>query len=79
MLGEDFAVGGLMPGVGAVPVGVATAETPFSVWNVLGLGSCLLLLGLCGMMAFDLLRNIWSWDDVTTLNSSLLEVLNPFL
>jgi hypothetical protein len=39
-----------------------------------------LLLGLSGMMVFDLIRNIWSWDDVTTLNSSLLEsVLNPFL
>ena len=31
------------------------------------------------MMVFDLLRNIWSWDEVYTLNSSLLEVLNPFL
>ncbi len=78
MLAEDFGVG-LTPG--AVPVGVVSAvETPFSVANILGLASCLLLLGLSGMMVFDLLRNIWSWDDVTTLNSSLLEsILNPFL
>jgi hypothetical protein len=77
MMREEFGVG-LAPG--AAPVGVvAAAETPFSVWNVLGLGSCLMLLGLCSMMIFDLLRNIWSWDDVTPLNSSLLEVLNPFL
>lgn len=77
MMAEDFGVG-LTPG--AVPVGVVSAtETPFSVWNVLGLASCLLVLSLCGMMAYDLLRNIWSWNDVTTLNSSLLEVLNPFL
>ena len=35
--------------------------------------------GIRGMMAFDLLRNIWSWHEVHPLNSSLLEVLNPFL
>ncbi|MEX0613854.1 MAG: helix-turn-helix domain-containing protein [Pirellulales bacterium] len=77
MLREEFGMG-LAHGVAPVGV-VAAAETPFSIWNVLGLASCLLLLGLCGMMVFDLLRNIWSWNDVTTLNSSLLEVLNPFL
>jgi hypothetical protein len=77
MLGEDFGVG-LAPG--AVVVGDATAETPFSMWNVMGLASCLLLLSLCGMMLFDLLRNLWSWErGVNGINSSLLEVLNPFL
>ena len=78
MLAEDFGAG---LGVGAAPVGVVSAvETPFSLANILGLASCLVLLGLSGMMVFDLLRNIWSWDEVTSLNSSLLEsVLNPFL
>ena len=79
MMREEFGAGmGLVAGVAPIGV-VAATETPFSIWNVLGLASCLLLLGLCGMMVFDLLRNIWSWNDVTTLNSSLLEVLNPFL
>ncbi len=45
----------------------------------MGLASCMMLLGLCGMMMFDLLRNMWSWDGVSPLNSSLLEVVNPFL
>ena len=78
MMREEFEMG-LAPG--AAPVGVVSAvpETPFSIWNVLGLASCLVLLALCGMMAFDLLRNIWSWNEVHPLNSSLLEVLNPFL
>jgi len=79
MLGtEDFGVG-LTPG--AMPVGVvSTVETPFSLFNILGLAGCLVLLSLSGMMVFDLLRNMWSWDEVTPLNSSLLEsVLNPFL
>ena len=78
MLTEDFGVGvGLAPG--AVVVSEA-AETPFSVWNVLGLGGCLVLLSFCGIVVYDLLRNIWSWDQVTDLNSSIMEsVLNPFL
>jgi hypothetical protein len=75
MLSEDFGVG-LAPG--AVVVSDA-AETPFSLWNVLGLGSCLLLLSLCFMVMYDLLRNMWSWDGVSSPSSSLLEVLNPFL
>ncbi len=75
---EDFAMGGLTPG--AAPVGMVTAtEMPFSIWNVMGLASCMLLLAFCGMMTFDLLRNMWSWNEVNTINSSLLEVLNPFL
>jgi excisionase family DNA binding protein len=76
MLGEDFAAVGLTPGM--APVAVATTEDiAFPGW-VLGFLSCsVVLLLLCGMMMFDLVRNIWSWDEVTTLNSKLLEVLNP--
>jgi excisionase family DNA binding protein len=73
---DDFGVG-LAPGV--APVGVAAAETPFSVWNVLSLAGCMMFLSLCGMMTYDLLRNMWSWDGVSGINSKLLEVLNPFL
>lgn len=78
MMAEDFGAG-LTPGV--APVGaVSTVETPFSVYNIVGLSLCLVMLGLSGMIVFDLLRNMWSWDEVTPLNSSLLEsVLNPFL
>jgi excisionase family DNA binding protein len=77
MMGEDFGAG-LTPG--AMPIGaVAAQELPFSVWNVLGLVGCMLFLLLCGAMTFDLLRNMWSWGGVTSINSSLLEVLNPFL
>jgi excisionase family DNA binding protein len=76
MLTEDFGVG-LAPG--AVVVGASEGDTPFSLANVLSLAGCLLLLSLSGMMVYDLMRNIWSWGEVTTVNSSLLEVLNPFL
>jgi excisionase family DNA binding protein len=80
MISEDFGGGGGMGlAAGAAPVGVATAEMPFSIWNVLGLTGCIVMLLLCGMMTFDLLRSIWSWEGVSGINSSLLEVLNPFL
>lgn len=78
MMGEEFAIGGLTPG--ASPVAAAAAvDMPFSLWNVLGLSSCMLLLLMCGAMTFDLLRNMWSWSEENTISSYFLEVLNPFL
>jgi excisionase family DNA binding protein len=80
MMSEDFAMGGLAPtGVAAPALASAGADTPFSLANVLSLAGCVLLLGLCGMMTYDLLRNIWSWDQVGKINSTLLQALNPFL
>jgi hypothetical protein len=79
MMTEDFGMGltpSAAPAAALVPAG---AETPFSLWNVLALAGCLLLICLCGMMTYDLLRNIWSWDGVGKINSSLLQALNPFL
>jgi excisionase family DNA binding protein len=80
MMSEDFAMGGLAPtGVAAPTLASAGADTPFSLANVLSLAGCILLLGICGMMTYDLLRNIWSWDQVGKINSTLLQALNPFL
>lgn len=78
MLGDDLGAVGLA--TGAAPISVtSTAELPFSIWNVLGLVSCMVMLGLCGMMTFDLLTSMWEWDGVSSANKSLLEVLNPFM
>jgi excisionase family DNA binding protein len=74
-MGDEFGAASF----GAVPVGEPAVETPFSTANVVGLVLCVIPLMLVGMMMFDLLRNIWSWDQVYTLNSSLLEMLNPFI
>jgi excisionase family DNA binding protein len=78
MMSEDFGMG-LTPGATPVALAPAGVETPFSLWNVLALAGCLLLISLCGMMTYDLLRNIWSWDGVGKINSGLLQALNPFL
>lgn len=70
-LSEGFTDVGLATGVVAQPA----SDTPFSLFNVLSLSGCLLMLTLCGMMMFDLLRNMWSWGEVASFNSSLMDVL----
>jgi hypothetical protein len=57
-------------------------EAPYTIWNVLGLLMCVLLLLLVGMMMYDVLRNVWSWDSqahVQPINSSIINwLLNLF-
>jgi excisionase family DNA binding protein len=77
ILAEDFGAVGLAPG--AIVVGDPAGETQFSTGQIVMLTCSLLLLTGCGMLVYDLLRNMWSWNEATTLNSSLLEALNPFL
>ena len=50
-------------------------EMPYSVWNIIGLLLCMSLLGLSGVMMFDLLRNMWSWNEAYSLNSSVIDGL----
>ena len=58
-----------MVGVAEIP------EAPYSIWNVISLVLCFLMLVLTGMMLFDLVRNMWSWDKPYTFNSSLMDAL----
>jgi excisionase family DNA binding protein len=76
-LGDDFATAGLA--TGNIVQMEPASDTPFSGANIFALSACILLLAICGMMMVDLVRNIWSWDQVSTLNSTILQVLNPFL
>lgn len=79
VLSEDFAespaeAGAL--GVGYAPVGAAAGpEQPYSVANILGLGSSVVLLILAGTMMLDMMRNIWSWEESFSLNSSLMDAI----
>jgi hypothetical protein len=75
--GDDFAPAGLAMGG---TVAVAPAEDVAMSGPVFALLSCgMLVLLVCGMMMYDLVRNIWSWDGVSTLNGTLIEVVNPLL
>jgi len=77
VLSEDFAeapAGELS--MGYAPVAAAAgAEAPYSLLNVIGLGSSALLLMIAGTMMLDMMRNIWSWDESYSLNSSLMDAI----
>lgn len=51
---------------------VVAAEPEFGMPTVVGLGATSLLLALCGMMMFDLVRSMWGYND-PTLSSWLLD------
>lgn len=57
---------------------MALPETPYSIWLVISLALCAVLLLFCGMMMYDLLRNMWSWDNPYTVNSSLMDWILSF-
>jgi excisionase family DNA binding protein len=81
------AVGLAAVGMGTMsqPGGIAAAEpmlvetdlpeTPFSGLQIFGLATCTVLLTLCGMMAFDLVRNMWSWNGTYPVNSAIMDRL----
>lgn len=61
----------------ALAAQAALPEAPYTVWNVLSLALCTIVLILGGMMAYDLMRNMWSWSGPYTVNSSLMDwILN---
>jgi hypothetical protein len=76
-LGEDFGTVGLSAGGAAMPVAVATDDVAIGGIVFSMLTCSVLLLLVCGMMMFDLVRNISSWNDITTVNSALMDVLTP--
>ena len=66
---------GLSEGAPAMQPAVGVSEAPYSGLQIAGLVACALLLMLCGMMMYDLLRNMWSWDGPYTINSSLMDTI----
>ncbi len=65
------------PGLAMAPgmVMASARESPYSVFQVIGLSTCVLLLAMCGMMTYDLMRNMWSWEGAYTANSALMDAI----
>ena len=38
-------------------------ETPYSIWNVLGLLVIIMFLSLSGIVMTDMMKNMWAWDE----------------
>ena len=53
----------------------AAFEAQYSRWQIAGLAVCAVLLLLCGMMMYDNLRNMWSWDGPYSVNSWLMDTI----
>jgi hypothetical protein len=62
--------------VGAAPAAYAEApDAVYTGWSVAGLACCVVLLLFCGMFAYDLLRNMWSWGETYSVNSGMIETV----
>jgi hypothetical protein len=64
-----------MAAAGAAGGAMQAAEPAYSGWNVASLVMCSLLLLLSGMLSYDLLRNMWSWNGPYSVNSSMMDVV----
>jgi hypothetical protein len=64
------------PGMGGQPVyvQVASTEAPYSVWNVLALGTVAGMLALSGMMMVDVMLNMWSFSEPSGASTGIMDV-----
>lgn len=72
------------PAVAAGPaVGIATQGAPlaaareaqYTTMQIVALCFCLFVVGLSGMLTYDLARQIWSWDQPYSLSSTLMDLV----
>ncbi|HLA86030.1 MAG TPA: helix-turn-helix domain-containing protein [Thermoguttaceae bacterium] len=50
-------------------------EAPYTTLNIVGLAFCTIVLFVVGMMMYDLVRNMWSWNQPTPVNSWLMDLI----
>ena len=67
--------GGLAESAAAAPAASFSLEMPYTPLQITGLVVCTLVLMLCGMMMYDMVRNIWSWNGAYTANSTLMDLI----
>lgn len=71
--------GGMAGGAPLTQHAAALPEAPWSVWSVVTLALCAIVLVFCGMFTYDLMRNMWSWQGAYEVNSSMMEsILSMF-
>ena len=64
--------GAMVAPAGVAGVPAAAVETPFTIWQVIGLGLVATLLVLGGMLGYDIARNLWMPED-TVISTGLLK------
>jgi len=58
-----------------VAAGAVAPEAPYSIWNIMSLAVCLVCLMTLGMMMYDNLRNMWSWNGAYSVDSSIMDTV----
>lgn len=53
----------------------AAREAQFSTLQIVSLCFCLFVVGLSGMLTYDLARQIWSWDQPYSLSSTMMDLV----
>lgn len=72
---DDFDAGTSSPEFsvpGSRAVAVPEPQREWGVGPFIGLLLSTALMAVCGMMMFDLVRSMWSWNDPSSFNSPLL-------
>ena len=65
-----------MAGVGVGgPIFAAPPEPSYGAGTVVALGLSSILLTLVGIMMYDIIRNMWSWDTPYTFSSTLMDMI----
>ncbi len=72
----DFVAGGMGVSQAAVP---APVQTEWGAGPFVGLLFATLLMAMCGMMMFDLVRSMWAWNEPSTFNSPLLGIVRDMI
>jgi hypothetical protein len=76
-LGAGAPLGGqqpVAPGAALAP-GAPLPEAPFGTLAMVMLSLCMVVMVLSGMMAYDLMRNMWSWSGPFDVTSSLMDMI----
>ncbi len=61
---------GMDPGMqGTAPAG--PAEAPYTLWNIISLAVCALILGLATLLTYDMCRNMWIGDQAVVSSGPL--------
>ncbi|MFN7796919.1 MAG: helix-turn-helix domain-containing protein [Planctomycetota bacterium] len=67
---------GAVAGAGAgAALAMRSAEVPYSGFWVGMLALVLVLMGLCGILTTDIIRNLWAWDGQTDYSTGLTSML----
>jgi hypothetical protein len=72
----DGGFGGPAAAGGLVAAPPQVIEAPFTAGTIAALALCAVLLLVSGMMTYDLMRNMWSWDGTYNVNSALMDWLS---